>query len=258
MKKGFENDPAVKKSLATPGLKFIIQTVDSVPGRDISWRADEAFDSIINAGNDKKERRKRAVFVLVSQSPSLIQVRVGKDLYLKSYFGGITSGRRYLEIQKLAQNNELAPVVTVMLGYLAEQIPHTYNHSFWRDFLYNDIIQELYFELRELETPSEGFYGNFILAPLIKGNLFLHNLSGGWPLPFIISTMIALLLGSACKKIIANLLKPLAKRNATIFISPQQSSQFWLNLALQCHLCRRFYYYQVREWKTSFPSIASE
>ncbi|SFE40337.1 hypothetical protein SAMN05518672_10614 [Chitinophaga sp. CF118] len=202
----------LESSFTTPGIKYIIQVVDSLDKLNIGSLADKMADSIISSNSDKEEFKKRAVYLLVSKRESLVQVRVSKELFIQAYFGGIISGQTYSKIQNSAKTIGLNQALINMVTHLSKEIPKIYNKSFFQSMIYNSITQEIILEIEELGTPSESFYSNDVLKPLLKISLFTSKYFKGWWVSFLLSVLLVYLVRSLLKYLFKSIFSGITKR----------------------------------------------
>lgn len=173
------------------GLFFEIYTVDSVSQALIGAEADEAFENQADKQDTSDVLEERGVFIYVSQKPSLVQLRAGSDIYFQSLWKGIAAGENYIEIQDMAQAGKLDSAVVALLNRTREELPKAIDLPWYKDLLYNSATQTLSSELGDLSLPSESFYGNNILKPVLSLRALELKHFGTWWMTYIVLAFMA-------------------------------------------------------------------
>jgi len=162
------------------GFVFAVRTVDTIPKSMIGVKADDLFKADIKLHSDPKAFKKRGVYLLVSKNPPLIQVRAGESIYLQTRWGGITSGKKYIEKQLLASQGNLTDAIKEMVKWTSSDLPQAVDIPWYKKWILQDIIQNLYSEIDELGLPSESFYGKYLLAPILKTRIVELKWFNSW------------------------------------------------------------------------------
>ena len=166
------------------GYAFAIRSVRSMDPATIGVAADDLFSAMAALHPQRAAFAARGVLVLVSRNPALIQVRVGKDLYSLAQWGGVTAGTRYIESQNIAAHGDLNSTTRQMIDRLSLELPALTNMPWYKRWLMQDIISTLNMQLDSLSLPSDGFYGHYILKPIITLRLFEKRYVGTWWIAF--------------------------------------------------------------------------
>lgn len=177
-----------------------INTLDSLlPGST----ADSLFEAY--AENDTLDGvfEERGLLILVSKSPKLIQVRAGSEYSNHLRWKGIIAGEEYLTIQQTALNDSLEFALDSLFSHLERRLPEVTDISWWDKAQYNQAAQFIGDEIEEFGLPSESFYSNAILKPVLKLRVWELNKTGTWWITYLLVALTIFLLTKIIEKIVA-------------------------------------------------------
>lgn len=181
------------------GYDLAVRTRKSVPTARIVGVADDVFDAL--AKHDAFA--KRGVLVLVTKRPRLVQVRVGKDVYLAAQRAGITFGPAYVAHQRApSANADIA--LRRFMKWLVPHLPES-RHG-WRERLTNNVLYKpIIHEIGDLTQPSDGIYGKYLFAPILHVRLVELRLTNGFLLTFVLAGVVILLIRRLIDRALARL-----------------------------------------------------
>jgi hypothetical protein len=179
------------------GFAFVIRTIKNLPQREVGSAVDDSFEEDAKKCPDPKACTQRGVYIVVSQSPALIQVRVGSELVAQSRWAGITSGPKYIEKQLPATSGDFDKAVHDMVEWLSPALPQATDISWIKRWTLLDLTQNLHSELDDLSLPSDGFYGNYVLKPFLHARILEQRFFGTWWITYLIASAFFLAVGFA-------------------------------------------------------------
>lgn len=171
--------------------------------------ADELFDQFADDYQSTGNFRKCGMLILISESPRLIQIRVG-SLY-KAYCSmtGVTSGNDYLTLQMKLESEAFSTVLPHFLQNIKVRIDELNELPWYKRMRINDIMGFISTFLDYAGSPSENFYGICILKPiLIMMAFFTHMLEN-----IFLSILLVLSLLLVGRYFLVRWLKHLANKN---------------------------------------------
>jgi len=193
------------------GFIFIIRTINSVSPIAIGVNADEYFKADAEKCPDPNACKKRGVYIFITRAPALIQVRAGTEIAAQARWQGITAGESYIQKQSVVLSGDFDTSTIEMVKWLSSSLPNT-KVPWYREWILNDVTQNLYLELNEVGFPSESFYGHYIVKPIIQARVLESRLTGSWWITYLVAGIIILLIKSLVQSLIKLFLgKPFPK-----------------------------------------------
>ena len=168
------------------GIAPYLITVDSLDKMLPGVSADELFEQVIEIYPESKAFKKRGFLIIVSQNPSLIQTRAGSEIKNFAQWKGITAGQEYLKIQQTAYHDSLSEALPTLFKYLQNRLPEIDSISWWNKMQYNQAMFFISREVEEFGLPSDSFYGNYLLKPVLKLRIWELNKWGSWWFSYLI------------------------------------------------------------------------
>jgi hypothetical protein len=176
------------------GFAFVVMTESRISPEIVGAIADARFKELFKDDPRKDAFRRRGVLFLASESPRLIQIRVGSDFHALAQWRGLTAGRRYLEKQLAAREQNVNDGILNMVPWAAAELPTVVDLPWYRKWMLSDIVQTLGAELDELSAPSESFYGVFLLRPITAIRVLERNRFGSWWMTYVLIAIACYLL----------------------------------------------------------------
>ena len=184
------------------GIAPYLLSIDSLDQAAPGVTADELFTEIVEKHPESEAFEKRGFLIIVSKKPLLIQTRAGSEIKDHCRWKGITAGQEYIKIQQVANNDSLDKSLRMLSEYLKIRLPEIANITFWNKMQYNGIASYISGEIEEFGMPSESFYSNFLLEPVIKLRLWELETLGTWWLTYLIMAIVIFLLTKVLEFII--------------------------------------------------------
>lgn len=177
------------------GIAVAVRTLYSLqPEETIGMQADVLFTSDTKQHPNSKSFKDRGVYILVSEFPRLIQVRVGDELYLPALSSGVIAGTKYIQIQKIAIQGDLDVAVQRMTDLLIVELPKILE----RKERFSGIIKEaatyISKEIEQISFPSDDFFGRLILKPFIELRIIELRLLNTYWVSYIVAGIVLVLL----------------------------------------------------------------
>ncbi|HYI10160.1 MAG TPA: hypothetical protein VEK57_13960 [Thermoanaerobaculia bacterium] len=195
------------------GLPLVVTTESRISTAIVGAVADARFKAIARQHPQKDVFEDRGVLLVASETPALIQIRVGREIHSLARWRGITAGEPYLRQQLATRHQNVNDGIRTMVAWTAAELPSAVELPWQRRWLMFEIVQTLGAELDELSVPSEGFYSAFLLKPISTVRVMERNRFGSWWMTYV-------LIGIACyllKALLALLLvNPLRRRRPAI------------------------------------------
>jgi hypothetical protein len=164
-----------------PGIIPVACYVDSIsPAIRTGSYADELFEEIADKYEGTGSFQKRGMLVLVSESPRLIQVRVGDKYSTYCSMVGATSGNEYLSLQQQLTDKSFEDVFPHFLEVVTVRIDELNAISLYKKWRMNDVIGFISRFLDYAGSPSENFYGSWFLRPIMIVIAFFSNASDSY------------------------------------------------------------------------------
>jgi len=189
------------------GIAPYLITVDSLDKMLPGVSADELFEQVIEIYPESKAFKKRGFLIIVSQNPSLIQTRAGSEIKNFAQWKGITAGQEYLKIQQTAYHDSLSEALPSLFKYLQNRLPEIDSISWWNKMQYNQAMFFISSEVEQFGLPSDSFYGNYLLKPVLKLRIWELNKWGSWWFSYLIVGFAIFLLTKLLASIIKFLLR---------------------------------------------------
>lgn len=115
-------------------------TPEITPLIEVGSYADEKFDELTAQLPEKNDFEERGMLIIISDSPQLIQIRMGDRYRVYCNMSGATMGPDYLELQKQLSTKTIADVLPSFLQQTCVRVTElnslsTYKNSVLRMFL---------------------------------------------------------------------------------------------------------------------------
>ena len=176
------------------GVVPYLITVDSLDSSAPGVTADALFSHVSENHPEPEAFEKRGFLVVVSRHPSLIQTRAGSKINNFTRWKGIIAGPEYLDIQTTAYNDSLGYALASLSGYLEDRLPEIDSVSWWNRMQYNQAMSMISGEIEEFGYPSDSFYGNYLLKPVLRLRFWeLRHLGTWWMTYFLVGLIIYLI-----------------------------------------------------------------
>jgi hypothetical protein len=196
-----------------PGVAVAVAARNTLPEREIGAVADDIFSEMAKIHPSSKAFKERGVLLVVSKKPEIIQVRTGKIFHPLARWNGITAGSHYLSRQKYSADSE-TDKVRGMVAWSVSQLPSSIDIPWYKRFLLNDITHSLSSELDNLSTPSETFYGNYLLRPFLYLRCLELSWLGTWWITYVIAFLIYKLISQVVTPLFGIVLRPILRDTA--------------------------------------------
>lgn len=163
------------------GFYYMVRTVDSADIRKIGVFADECHSKDKHVANFF-DFADRGVYIFVSKHPALIQLRMGDDIRVLSNWNGISSGKEYLQIQKIAMTGEIDKAVLEMVNFTSQALPKYCKMSKIKYYIYdhfatfNEITSFITTRFEFTRLSPDSFYSKYVLKPIFEFHLKFKNL----------------------------------------------------------------------------------
>lgn len=168
-------------------VPILFHTKEIKPLITTSSYTDNCFDSIANIIPEKKDFAKRGLLVVVSDNPRLIQIRLGSKYKTYCYLIGATSGSEYYNFQSQIAKDGIVNVLPLLLKNVCTRINELTNFVISKNNQFYFAINFIERQLEYAGTPSENFYGKWILKPFVLIVNILLGIVNNW---FICLTII--------------------------------------------------------------------
>jgi tetratricopeptide (TPR) repeat protein len=193
--------PDTRASLETApypeGFAFVIETQPATgPAAWVGAQAEEAFAAAAARHPNPKAFAARGVLLLLTTEPSLVQVRTGAELRSLAQWQGLSAGPTYLHWQELALAGNPDSALLGLTEHLISGLPEATNLSGVRKLVYEDAMNFLGAELGNLSLPSESFYSQSMLKPMVRLFATFQRWGLGWWLGYVLVFFGAWLVGS--------------------------------------------------------------
>jgi hypothetical protein len=184
----------IKTIRFTEGILPVILAVDSINKMTPGVSADEYFEQISDTFSLSDAFENRGFMILISKNPALIQTRCGSEISSHAQWQGITAGSEYLKIQQTSHNDSLAEALQMLKLHLESKLAGLSNISWWDKMQYNQAAAILSDEMEEFGLPSESFYGDKILQPVLKLRLWELKRFNTWWMTYLFIAVIIFML----------------------------------------------------------------
>lgn len=168
------------------GIKAAVVTTNSIDDAEMGRYADNLFDQYCEKQYSGNTFRQRGVLIVVSESPQLIQVRVGKTYAVYCRMHGSAAGESYLNMQKQVADRGLDEMCPIALNNVMKDIEDCRHLSWYQKVALTLSFARVEQLMDDLATPSESLFNRFYFRPfqfLLGG---LRVLSGSWMMAFLI------------------------------------------------------------------------
>jgi hypothetical protein len=119
------------------------------------------------------------VYVLVSKSPALVQVRFGGDIRLRSYRTGLAAGPDYRRIQEAYAASPADTEVVALVADLSRRLPPVLT-SGWLSSIAHRLASVAFSEIEEFVLPSDGAFRQGAVRVYVGVARRLGATSSGW------------------------------------------------------------------------------
>lgn len=198
----------------------VVVTAESVSPTHIASFADEVFDSIADHSVDRHAFERRGLLLVVTRSPELIQLRVGKGYELYTRMKGATSGFDYLTLQKEIATQGIDSVFPKFVPLVVDEVLNYRALSWYHKIRINSGVQFIYNFLKDAGSPSDSFFDQVYFEPFLFLLSFLCGITGSWFISFLV--IIALVWG------ISYIVKRIIKKKVHFSDNPQENAKFIL------------------------------
>lgn len=197
-----------------PGIIPVACYVDSIrPFLETGSYADDLFDAIDEQTIGQEDFSKRGMLVLISESPRLIQIRMGSKYRTYCNLTGVTSGKEYLSLQQRLKDEDFANVLPDFLQEVNVRVSELNSLPWYKRTRINQAVGFVSDFLDYAGTPSENFYGKWILKPILSVMSYLSHIFNG----FFWSILLALTFLLLVRFLLISVLKRVVPGN-TVFI----------------------------------------
>lgn len=156
-------------------IPILYYTPEITPLIEVGSYADEKFDELTAQLPEKNDFEERGMLIIISDSPQLIQIRMGDRYRVYCNMSGATMGPDYLELQKQLSTKTIADVLPSFLQQTCVRVTELNSLSTYKKFRTKDVLAFVSNFLDYTSTPTENFYGKFIMRPtLILQSFFYH------------------------------------------------------------------------------------
>lgn len=196
----------------------VVVTAESVSPTHIASFADEVFDSIADHSVDRHAFERRGLLLVVTRSPELIQLRVGKGYELYTRMKGATSGFDYLTLQKEIATQGIDSVFPKFVPLVVDEVLNYRALPWYHKIRINSGVQFIYNFLKDAGSPSDSFFDQVYFEPFLFLLSFLCGITGSWFISFLV--IIALVWG------ISYIVKRILKKKVHFSDNPQENAKF--------------------------------
>lgn len=151
-----------------PGFPFAFRTVADLPRGEEGAAANEWFERDLENHPDQAAFDDFGIYILASQNPPLVQVRVGDEFYLAALSRGITAGPEYLEHQQRASSGDISGATLAMTDFVSAAAPQAWLTYSKRRAAFAELAGTVAGEVEDLSLPSDSFYGRVLLRPILR------------------------------------------------------------------------------------------
>lgn len=149
------------------------------------------------------------LFVLVTEEPRLIQVRLGSYYDVYASLCGVTMGQQYLEIQQRYADGNQETAMREMLTVICDNIRQRQSLSWYQKSQLSGIHSSINSAMEWFGTPSENLYGTLVTKPVYYIISIGSKLFGSWLWGIIIVFLfvigVRLLIAKILQKLIPSL-----------------------------------------------------
>lgn len=203
-------------------IKMAFTTFDFPIGLVPVLMANHQIDELIEAGveadnffEEFEEKLKDddfddyGLFVLVTENPRLIQVRLGSYYDVYASLCGVTMGQKYLEIQQSYADGNQESAMREMLTMICDNIRQRQSLSWYQKSQLSGIHSSINSAMEWLGTPSENLFGTLVTKPVYYIISIGSNLFGSWLWGIIVVFLfvigVRLLIGIILQKLIPSI-----------------------------------------------------
>lgn len=157
-----------------PGVVPVLCYTDTLqPSLHVGSQADEIFERLSKTEPDFESR---GLLMMVSDSPKLVQIRLGDRYKIYANLVGATSGKAYLSLQQSLDDAPIYEVLPAFLQNACIRVEELNSLSAYKKWRINEGVKVASNVMDYLATPSESLYGRWILNPLIALLSFCINI----------------------------------------------------------------------------------
>ena len=199
-----------------PGIIPVACYVDSIrPFLETGSYADDLFDAIDEQTIGQEDFSKRGMLVLISESPRLIQIRMGSKYRTYCNLTGVTSGIEYLSLQQRLKEEDFANVLPDFLQEVNVRVSELNSLPWYKKMRINQAVGFVSDFLDYAGTPSENFYGKWILKPILSVMSYLSHIFNG----FFWSILLALTFLLFVRFLLIGMLKRVVPNNTVLILT---------------------------------------
>ncbi len=186
-----ETSESLRTMTYPKGFCFVVRTVKKLDPVYAGIEADDLFKSDTTRMAVPKEFKKKGVYVLLSEEPLLVQVRVGDKIRSLAEWSGIVRGPEYMKRQSVSSPEKSDATLIAMVSWLAQTLPDATQLSGLKKWIYANWAGIITDELAKLSVPSGSFYGHYLLGPIIRARVLESRLWHGWWITYVILAILA-------------------------------------------------------------------
>lgn len=184
---------------------------------EIGVMADDIFEQLSQKPDLYPYFEEIGFLIVISDTPELIQVRLGKKYSTYCNLAGITVGPDYLRLQQSYSPDKIDQVLGAFLTYVSQRIRELQSLPATKRSRLNQSLNVVENVLNFLGTPSENLYGKFFLRPVLILLTFIYKGVKNWFWSVFILLAILCTIRTFINKVIDLLIK----------------NQMWINNALK-------------------------
>ncbi|MCD8093070.1 MAG: hypothetical protein LUF01_09665 [Bacteroides sp.] len=190
------------------GIVPVLVGIDSISAIEVASYADAVFDSIASNSLDRKAFERRGLLLVVSCSPQLIQVRVGKGYDIYTRMKGATSGQKYIALQKQIGEKGLDEMCPIFVDSVISEIENYRALAWYHKIRIVSGIRIISTFFHDLGTPSNSFFSQFYFRPFLKMTACIYGLTRSWTCSFLLITGAIFLIGGFLKRWLSKKINP--------------------------------------------------
>ena len=140
-------------------VPILYYTSEITPLFEVGSYADKKFDELIDQLPEKSDFEERGMLIIVSDSPKLIQIRMGNRYRVYCNMAGATMGPDYFDLQNKLSTTTIADMLPSFLQQTCVRVTELNSLSSYKKFRTKDILNFVSNFLDYVGTPTENFYG---------------------------------------------------------------------------------------------------
>ena len=175
-------------------VPILYYTSEITPLIEVGSYADKKFDELVAQLPEKGDFEERGMLIIVSDSPKLIQIRMGDRYRVYCNMAGATMGSDYLDLQKQLSTKTIADVLPSLLQQTCVRVTELNSLSTYKKFRTKDVLAFVANFFDYAGTPTENFYGKYIMKPTLILQSFFYHFVGSLVISLILSILVLLLI----------------------------------------------------------------